>query len=142
MKKTVVYTHVPGKEKQVDIINIKGIEDIGYVQQEPIVSGPRGAHGGKVVAWCLEWQSISTLGMEFLEWVRYSGTAVDSRKFLLIPQNSHWVPTSKIPVMLELYLWLCVRWQVKSSEGIIIVSFSDWQPLFLGPINKTMDALY
>ncbi|XP_067090055.1 anoctamin-1-like isoform X1 [Osmerus mordax] len=37
MKKTVVYTHVPGKEKEVDIINIKGIEDIGYVQQEPIL---------------------------------------------------------------------------------------------------------
>lgn len=31
-------TPVPGKEKEVDIINIKGIEDIGYVQPDSIVS--------------------------------------------------------------------------------------------------------
>lgn len=38
MMKTERYTTVPNKDTHVDIINIKGIEDIGYVQQDAIVS--------------------------------------------------------------------------------------------------------
>jgi hypothetical protein len=38
MEKNERSTPIPGKEKEVDIINIKGIEDIGYVQPDSIVS--------------------------------------------------------------------------------------------------------
>lgn len=38
MMKTEQYTTVPSKDTQVDIINIKGIEDIGYEQHDAIVS--------------------------------------------------------------------------------------------------------
>lgn len=38
MKKNERYSPVPSSDKEVDIIDIKGIEDIGYVQQDAIVS--------------------------------------------------------------------------------------------------------
>lgn len=38
MMKTERYSTVPNKDTHVDIINIKGIEDIGYMQQDIIVS--------------------------------------------------------------------------------------------------------
>ncbi|XP_041746686.2 anoctamin-1 isoform X5 [Coregonus clupeaformis] len=37
MEKNERSTHIPGKDKEVDIINIKGIEDIGYVQPDSIL---------------------------------------------------------------------------------------------------------
>ncbi|KAL0968781.1 hypothetical protein UPYG_G00271780 [Umbra pygmaea] len=37
MQRSERSTHIPGKEKEVDIINIKGIEDIGYVQPDSIL---------------------------------------------------------------------------------------------------------
>uniref|UniRef100_A0A674BJY1 Anoctamin n=1 Tax=Salmo trutta TaxID=8032 RepID=A0A674BJY1_SALTR len=37
MEKNERSTTIPGKEKEVDIINIKGIEDIGYVQPDSIL---------------------------------------------------------------------------------------------------------
>ncbi|XP_036835473.1 anoctamin-1 isoform X2 [Oncorhynchus mykiss] len=37
MEKNERSTPIPGKEKEVDIINIKGIEDIGYVQPDSIL---------------------------------------------------------------------------------------------------------
>uniref|UniRef100_A0A3P8ZU09 Anoctamin n=1 Tax=Esox lucius TaxID=8010 RepID=A0A3P8ZU09_ESOLU len=37
MQKNERSTHIPGIEKEVDIINIKGIEDIGYVQSDSVL---------------------------------------------------------------------------------------------------------
>ncbi|XP_015193996.2 anoctamin-1a isoform X1 [Lepisosteus oculatus] len=37
MRRNEKYTPLPIKEKRVDIINIKGIEDIGYVQQDSMI---------------------------------------------------------------------------------------------------------
>ncbi|XP_048825618.1 anoctamin-1-like isoform X2 [Brienomyrus brachyistius] len=41
IRKTENDSHVPAKDKGVDIINIKGIEDIGYVQQDSILLNAR-----------------------------------------------------------------------------------------------------
>ncbi|XP_035273975.1 anoctamin-1-like isoform X2 [Anguilla anguilla] len=45
MKTNEKYTQVPSREKGVDIINIKGIEDIGYVQPGSILLNPLTSEG-------------------------------------------------------------------------------------------------
>uniref|UniRef100_A0AAY4B9V4 Anoctamin n=1 Tax=Denticeps clupeoides TaxID=299321 RepID=A0AAY4B9V4_9TELE len=45
MRKNERYSPVPGTDKPVEIIDIKGIEDIGYVQQDSIVSDLPGSLG-------------------------------------------------------------------------------------------------
>lgn len=77
MKKNESYSPVPGSDKEVDIIDIKGIEDIGYVQQDAIVSnlflpGQTDVWSTRINSWnmCLEitvlkknWQLEGFLGL-------------------------------------------------------------------------------